>query len=115
MFARFPVRMYSQNPHRLIEQTAISLFEHEHLWLRLVAHVVLVIMPVVALFLVLRWMYLLAKWILLSQATKGPAGGNVANRFEVPAGPIGFIFKYSGLSQILMALFALSTLPITYA
>lgn len=105
--------MFGLNPHQLVDRSAIALFENDQLWLHVVAHVVIVIMPVVVLFLLLRWVYLLAKWYFQTQPLKTPLG-NGSNRLELPSSLMGFIFKYSGRSQLLLALLALSILPLTY-
>ena len=97
--------MFNLNPHELIDRSAISLFEHEHIWLHVVAHVVLVIMPVGLLFLLMRWLYLSTKWLTHIQPIKHHAK-DFSNLFELPVGLMGFMIKYSGKSQIVLAIFA---------
>lgn len=43
--------------HNYIDQSTIDMFKHEHLWLHLVGHTVLVIMPAVLLIIVARWFF----------------------------------------------------------
>jgi hypothetical protein len=100
--------------HDLIDQSTLSLFEHEHVWLHIIGHVVMVIMPVAILFLTLRWGYLILQW-LLRQKLNHPRRALIGKgAFTLPTGLMGFILRYSGRSQVLLSILALSILPITY-
>ena len=99
--------------HNFLDQSMLSFFDHEHLWFHVVSHIVLVVMPVIFLALVIRWICLFLIWgnsFVSIKTLKSTA----ANDFSLPSSLMGFIIRYSGNSQIILALLALSTLPITY-
>jgi ABC-type multidrug transport system fused ATPase/permease subunit len=89
------------------------MFQHEHLWLHVVAHVVMVVMPVILLVIVVRWIFLTCALLSSRVSVKTPfANGN--NTYSLPASLSGFIFRCSGNAQLGLALLSLSTLPLAY-
>ena len=99
--------------HRLFDEATVEMFEHEHLWLHVVAHVVMVVMPVILLVISIRWLYLTLAWLSSHVSLKAPfTNGN--NTYSLPSGLLGFILRYSGNAQLGLAFLALSTLPLTY-
>lgn len=102
------------NPHEWLDQSILSLFSHEHIWLHVVGHIVLIVMPVILLILLIRWLYLLGYWVTQINIAHFRAV-NTNSSLELPQNLMGFILKYSGRSQLLLAFLAFSILPITYA
>jgi ABC-type multidrug transport system fused ATPase/permease subunit len=99
--------------HRLFDEATVEMFEHEHLWLHLVAHVVMVVMPVILLVIFTRWLYHILAGLSSRVSVKAPfTRGN--NAYSLPSGLFGFIFRYSGNAQLVLACIALTTLPVTY-
>lgn len=99
--------------HNFFDNSVLSFFEYEHLWFHVVTHIVLVVMPVIFLVLLIRWVYLFLIWgnsFVSIKSLKSTA----SNDFLLPSNLMAFIIRYSGNSQIILALIALSTLPITY-
>jgi hypothetical protein len=99
--------------HNLFDQSTIDMFKHEHLWLHLVGHTVLVIMPAILLVIVARWIYRILVWFarrLPVRVTTSKGSG----AYALPPRLMGFIIRFSGKAQIGLALLALTTLPITY-
>ena len=89
------------------------MFQHEHLWLHVVAHVVMVVMPVILLVIVVRWIFLTCAWLSSHVSVSTPfANGN--NTYSLPSSLSGFIFSCSGNAQVGLALLSLSTLPLAY-
>ena len=107
-------RMFSVNLHEIIDRSVLAIFDHEHLWLHIVGHVVLVVMPVVLLFLLIRWLIQLIPWLASVRPIK-LSSTNFDHNPVLPKSIMGFIFRYSGRSQLVMSILALSILPVTYA
>ena len=105
-----------QSWHQLSDDLTIRLFEHDHLWLHLIVHVVLVIMPTVFIGIFLWFLFRLRFHRLVGivgigiQADKSPA-----SFYKIPNHILSFVTKYSIKQQVLLGLGALATLPITYA
>ena len=75
--------------HRLFDEATVEMFEHEHLWLHVVAHVVMVVMPVILLALSIRWLYITLAWLSSHVSVKAPfTSGN--NTYSLPSGLFGF-------------------------
>ena len=89
------------------------MFENEHFWIHVVAHVVMVVMPVILLAISIRWLYFKLAWLSSHVSVKAPfANGN--NTYSLPSGLFGFIIRYSGNAQLGLAFLAVSSLPLTY-
>ena len=99
--------------HRLFDEATVHMFEHEHLWLHVVAHVVMVVMPVILLALSIRWLYLTLSWLSSHVSVKAPFTKS-NNTYSLPSGLFGFVFRYSGNAQLALAFLALASLPLTY-
>jgi len=100
--------------HSRFDQSLSLIFKHENIWLHVIGHVVLVVMPVALIFILFRWLYLILKWIARSKPAR--FGTTTRNKiFQIPSSLTAFIILYSGRSQIFLALLALSILPVTYA
>ena len=106
--------MLSKNPHEWIDQTTLAIFQHEHIWIHLIVHIVMIAMPVALIFLVLRWLILTIIWLKNKQPAKSSIT-NMKTAYQLPPGLPGFIARFSGRSQIGLALIAVSILPVTYA
>ena len=98
--------------HRLFYQATVEIFENEYLWVHVVAHVVMVVMPVILLIIGLRWIYLACVWVSGHLSFRAPFTFN--NAYFLPAGLFGFIFRYSASAQLGLSVLALFTLPVTY-
>lgn len=99
--------------HSIFDESTIDIFKHEHLWLHLVGHMVLIVMPVILLFIIGHWFYKTLVWF----ARRSPVRVSASNRsgaYALPPSLMGFIIGFSGNAQIGLALLALMTLPITY-
>lgn len=111
--SRFETQMIHLDLHRLFDESTVEMFEHEHLWIHVVAHTVMVVMPVVLLVIFIRWFYLALARLVESVSVKNPfVKGNKGN--SLPITLLGFIIRYSGNAQLGLACLALFTLPITY-
>lgn len=99
--------------HDFFDKSVISFFEHEHLWFHVITHIVLVVMPVLLLVIIVRWLSLLFVWSSKLVTIKAPKYSS-KNDFSLPASLMGFIVMFSGNAQVVLALLAISTLPITY-
>ncbi len=99
--------------HSFFDQSTIDLFSHEHLWLHLVRHIVLLIVPVALLIVLVRWLYQCIAWFGQRSPIRAPASARL-KPYALPPNLMGFIIQFSGNAQIGLALLALSTLPITY-
>lgn len=99
--------------HRLFDKATVEMFEHEHLWLHVVAHVVMVVMPVILLVISIRWLYFTLAWLSSHVSVKAPFT-NGKNTYSLPSGLFGFIIRYSGNAQLGLAFLAVSSLPLTY-
>ena len=104
-----------QTWHELTDRWTINLFEHDYLWLHLVAHVVLVVMPTV--------FFGLAVWFLFRIATSQFNSQHQFLRhfektsksfYEIPDHILSFVAKYSIRQQLLLGIGAVATIPITY-
>ena len=101
------------NSHRLFDEATVEMFENEHLWTHVVAHVVMVVMPVILLVIFVRWLYFQLAWLSSHVSVKTPfTNGN--NAYSLPSGLFGFIVRYSGNAQLALACLAVTTLPVTY-
>ena len=99
--------------HRLFDEATVKMFENEHLWIHVVAHVVMVVMPVILLAISIRWLYFKLAWLSSHVSVKAPfTNGN--NTYSLPSGLFGFIIRYSGNAQLGLAFLAVSSLPLTY-
>ena len=99
--------------HRLFDEATVEMFENEHLWIHVVAHVVMVVMPVILLVIFTRWLYRILAGLSGHLSIRAPIiKGN--NAYSLPSGLFGFIFRYSGNAQLVLACIALTTLPVTY-
>ena len=99
--------------HSFFDQSTIDMFKHEHLWLHLVGHIVLVIMPAILLIIVARWFYQTLVWFARRSPVRVTASKGSA-AYALPPSLMGFIMGFSGKAQIGLAFLALLTLPITY-
>ena len=96
-----------------MDAVTIQYFDHEHLWLHLVVHLVLVVTPVVLGILVIgSLMRTLRAYLLQKQTTLSAEDTEIGS---LPRNVLGFISKYSLKSQVLLGAGALLTLPVTYA
>ena len=99
--------------HRLFDEASVEMFENEHRWIHVVAHVVMVVMPVILLAISIRWLYFKLAWLSSHVSVKAPfTNGN--NSYSLPSGLFGFIFRYLGNAQLRLAFLAISSLPLTY-
>lgn len=99
--------------HDFFDQATIDIFSHEHLWLHLVGHIVLIIMPVLLLVITARWIYQTLIWLARRSPSRVSASTG-SGTYVLPPSLMGFIIGFSGNAQIGLALLALTTLPITY-
>jgi ABC-type multidrug transport system fused ATPase/permease subunit len=99
--------------HRIFDDTTVRMFEHEGVWVHVVAHVVMVVTPVILLVIIARWLYMAFAWMSGHVSVKSPFASS-RNDYSLPESLFGFITRYSGNAQFGLALLALSTLPITY-
>jgi ABC-type multidrug transport system fused ATPase/permease subunit len=105
--------MIHLNLHRLFDEATIEMFEHEHLWIHVVAHVVIVVMPIILLVIFIRWLYLMLAGLNSYLLIRAPIiNGN--NAYSLPSGLFGFIIRYSGNAQLALACLAIIILPVTY-
>ena len=101
--------------HSRFDQSLSLIFKHENIWLHVIGHVVLVVMPTVLIFILLRWLYLILQWIVRSMPARFVKTTRNRKTFQIPSSLMEFIILYSGRSQVFLALLSLSILPVTYA
>ncbi|MFT5113881.1 MAG: ABC-type multidrug transport system fused ATPase/permease subunit [Parasphingorhabdus sp.] len=96
-----------------MDSSAIQYFDHEHLWLHLVVHLVLVMTPVVLGILVIGSLIrTLRAYLIQKQASLSIDEKEIGS---LPRNVLGFITKYSLRTQAILGAGALLTLPVTYA
>jgi len=107
--------MFFETWHLWNHNLTLTLFDHDHRWLHIIVHIVMVVMPVlmtclivIALFRVVR---AYATFFVRSKRTKKVE----ASYHKIPRRLISFIKRYTFKSQIFLSFGALTTLPITYA
>ena len=101
--------------HSRFDQSLSLIFKHENIWVHVIGHVVLVVMPVALIFILFRWLHLILQWIVRSKPARFGKTTRNTLVFQIPPSLMEFIILYSGRSQIFMALLALSILPVAYA
>ena len=105
-----------QSWHLLSDNLTIRLFEHDHLWLHLIVHVVLVIMPTIFVGIFLLVLFQLGFYRLFGLlGIRKRLDKTSASFYNIPNHILAFVTKYSIRQQMLLGLGALATLPITYA
>jgi len=100
--------------HDLFDQSISSLFEYDNMWMHVIGHLVLVVMPVAMLFILLRWLFVFFRWLSQTKSKVGRKRTGEKSAFRLPSSLMGFVFLYSGKSQCFLAILALSILPLTY-
>ena len=105
-----------QSWHLLSDDLSIRLFDHDHLALHLIVHVVLVIMPIflVAIFL-WTFFHLSFRQLVLIARSNGKPDRTPESFYNIPNHILEFVTRYSIKQQIFLGLGALATLPVTYA
>ena len=99
--------------HLQIDGFAIHLFDHEHLWLHIVVHVVLVAMPAAFICFAVWMGFRGIRWF-IARDRKTPRETSPPFS-KIPNHVFSFITQYSFRYQIVLSCGALATLPITYA
>ncbi len=89
-------------------------FDHDHLWLHLIVHVVLVMMPALFLGIFIWSLYRLYIAYIVHSSRRLQTAGDPTLPL-IPNSLFRFITQYSSRKQLLLSLAALLTLPITYA
>ena len=102
------------NWHLWTDNLVVRVFERDYLWLHLVSHIVLVVMP--AFFVVAgAWtLYQLTSKLIISRS-EGSGSVEFSDFSQLPNNILPFIGRYTLKWQIYLGLGALVTLPITYA
>ena len=107
--------MFFETWHLWNHNLTLALFDHDHRWLHIIVHIVMVVMPILmvsiiafTLFKVIRTYIVFLSW---SKRTKHVE----ASYHRIPRRLITFIKRYTFKSQVFLSLGALATLPITYA
>jgi len=105
-----------QSWHLFSDDLTIRLFDHDHLWLHLIVHVVLVAMPTAFICIFLWLFYRLSFYRrsryagAIQQLDRTPDTFN-----KIPHSVLSFVTRYSLKQQLFLGLGALLTLPVTYA
>ncbi len=101
--------------HLIFDSLTIKLFDHDHLWLHLIVHVVLVIMPTLFVGIFLWILFRLGFYRLFTLlGFSKHIDRTSASFYKIPDHILTFVTRYSINQQILLGLGALFTLPITY-
>lgn len=102
--------------HQISDDLTIRLFDHDHLWLHLIVHVVLVVMPTIFVGILLWILFRLGLYRLFKLLGIGKhIDRTSASFYKIPDHILTFVTRYSIKQQVLLGLGALATLPITYA
>jgi len=105
-----------QSWHLFSDNLTIRLFDHDHLWLHLIVHVVLVIMPTVFVGIFLWIVFRLGFYRLFRILGIGKRIDRTsASFYKIPDHILTFVTRYTIKQQVLLGIGALATLPITYA
>jgi len=104
-----------QSWHLFSDNLTIRLFDHDHLWLHLIVHVVLVIMPTIFVGIFLWILFRLGFYRLFRILGIGKRIDKTsASFYKIPDHILTFVTRYSIKQQVLLGIGALATLPITY-
>jgi ABC-type bacteriocin/lantibiotic exporter with double-glycine peptidase domain len=87
-------------------------FNHDHLWLHVIVHVILVITPIALILIILKSIY---SFVYHTVLVRNIDKFKVISQQRIPLRLNLFIKKYTLPHQVKLALMALLTIPITYA
>ena len=107
--------MFFQNWHIWSHNLTLSLFSHDHQWLHIIVHTVLVVMPTLLACIIIWKAYRAIREHIAKLAIQKAIRYNNESFHSIPQYLLPFIKRYTFRSQILLALGALLTLPITFA
>ncbi|MEH6443564.1 MAG: hypothetical protein V7784_06675 [Oceanospirillaceae bacterium] len=98
--------------HLLSSNLTAYFFSHDHFWLHLIIHIILVITPVALIFITVKSLYYQIQEYLLARE-----GQNFEShpKNSIPLRLNLFIKKYTLYNQFKLSMMALLTIPITYA
>jgi len=102
--------------HNFTDDLTIRLFDHDHLWLHLVVHVVLVAMPTAFICIFLWLLYRVSFYRRSRYAGAIQQLDRTPDRInKIPHSVLFFVTRYSFKQQLFLGLGAILTLPVTYA
>ena len=99
--------------HQNMDSLAIRYFDHEHVWLHFVVHLIFVVSP--AILVVLLFSFLLRAIKALYRRKKQLEEEDEHEISMMPKSVLAFVLKFTGRKQIFLGLGAALTIPITYA
>lgn len=102
--------------HNVVDDSVAFLFRSESIWLHVVGHTVLIVMPILFVFIVFKWTIELLRISNLRRRTNKIFRSNRSGQqYKIPCGLMAFILTHSAKRQIFLSVTALSILPITYS
>ncbi len=104
--------------HVLTDDLAARLIDHDHIWVHLAFHIVLVVMPALLTVMLVWVIYRFVRYRLNASTQKESDTNTLRRRtafYQIPNHIITFITRYSLKHQLLLGFVALLTIPITYA
>ncbi|WP_261844553.1 hypothetical protein [Aliamphritea ceti] len=99
--------------HSLSSQLTLLFFDHDHHWLHVIIHLILVVTPLTLLMLAVTYIYRVINRELVER--KNRSSNSKVCSLNLPGRITLFIKKYTYKKQIYIALGALLILPVTYA
>lgn len=100
--------------HVWSDQLTLLFFDHDHQWLHLIVHFTLVIMPIILVLILLKFFIGIIKLILISNGENKKQSTPLYSP-SIPPSISQFIRRYTFQNQLLIALGALLTIPITFS
>lgn len=103
--------------HNVVDDSVAFLFRSESIWLHVVGHTVLIVMPILFVFIVCKWTIELLHISNLRRRRTNNIfrSKNNGQQYKIPFGLMAFILTHSAKRQIYLSVIALSILPITYS
>ncbi|OED43246.1 hypothetical protein AB833_04205 [Chromatiales bacterium (ex Bugula neritina AB1)] len=102
--------------HNVVDESVAFLFRSESIWLHVVGHTVLIVMPILFVFIVLKWTIELLHISNQRRRTNNIfRSSSSGQQYKIPCGLMAFILTHSAKRQIYLSVIALSILPITYS
>ena len=102
--------------HNVVDESVAFLFRSESIWLHVVGHTVLIVMPILFVFIVLKWTIELLRISNQRRRTNNIfRSSSSGQQYKIPCGLMAFILTHSAKRQIYLSVIALSILPVTYS